>query len=323
MNRVYAVARIEFVEGGFARVRRPHPREGRREVVRANEVRGRVYRRDMPIERVLSVKRLSDTSLADGARRLTAFCPSTFSLQHRARQEVASSYPRALLRPHIAKVRSVADPARASDRVPPRPGALRVSRDAPGAGSGAPRWLLPSRFSARPERRLTPPLPLRLPQGRFTPSRRAVVVDKQHSVAMLIPKKNRKEVYKYLFRGASPGDPDALLDRRFSRPSRIPRTPFRAHADPATRPVRHSQRVSSTRRRTSTSPRTPRSRRCPTFRYAPRGPASPAKGCDAKANPKPASARLRCKRATNGSPRWLSATSTPIDRPRTANERLL
>ena len=180
-----------------------------------------------------------------------------------------------------------------------------------------------SRFSARPERRLTPPLPLRLPQGRFTPSRRAVVVDKQHSVAMLIPKKNRKEVYKYLFRGASPGDPDALLDRRFSRPSRIPRTPFRAHADPATRPVRHSQRVSSTRRRTSTSPRTPRSRRCPTFRYAPRGPASPAKGCDAKANPKPASARLRCKRATNGSPRWLSATSTPIDRPRTANERLL
>jgi len=43
---------------------------------------------------------------------------------------------------------------------------------------------------------------------------------------MLIPKKNRKEVYKYLFRGASPGDPDALLDRRFSRPSRIPRTPF-------------------------------------------------------------------------------------------------
>ena len=126
----------------------------RREVVRANEVRGRVYRRNMPIERVLSVKRLQ-TSLADGARRLTAFCPSTFSLQHRARQEVASSYPRALLRPHIAKVRSVADPARASDRVPPRPGALRVSRDAPGAGSGAPRWLLPSRFSARPERRLT------------------------------------------------------------------------------------------------------------------------------------------------------------------------
>ena len=128
----------------------------RREVVRANEVRGRVYRRNMPIERVLSVKRLQ-TSLADGARRLTAFCPSTFSLQHRARQEVASSYPRALLRPHIAKVRSVADPARASDRVPPRPGALRVSRDAPGAGSGAPRWLLPSRFSARPERRLTRP----------------------------------------------------------------------------------------------------------------------------------------------------------------------
>ena len=128
----------------------------RREVVRANEVRGRVYRRNMPIERVLSVKR-PNTSLADGARHLTAFCPSTFSLQHRARQEVASSYPRALLRPHIAKVRSVADPARASDRVPPRPGALRVSRDAPGAGSGAPRWLLPSRFSARPERRLTRP----------------------------------------------------------------------------------------------------------------------------------------------------------------------
>ena len=127
----------------------------RREVVRANEVRGRVYRRNMPIERVLSVKQ--STSLADGARHLTAFCPSTFSLQHRARQEVASSYPRALLRPHIAKVRSVADPARASDRVPPRPGALRVSRDAPGAGSGAPRWLLPSRFSARPERRLTRP----------------------------------------------------------------------------------------------------------------------------------------------------------------------
>ena len=127
----------------------------RREVVRANEVRGRVYGRDMPIERVLSVKRLSDTSLADGARHLTAFCPSTFSLQHRARQEVASSDRRALLRPHIAKVRSVTDPARASDRVPPRPGALRVSRDAPGAGSGAPRWLLPSRFSARPERRLT------------------------------------------------------------------------------------------------------------------------------------------------------------------------
>ena len=41
---------------------------------------------------------------------------------------------------------------------------------------------------------------------------------------MLIPKKNRKEVYKYLFRGASPGD--ALLDRRFSRPSRIECTPF-------------------------------------------------------------------------------------------------
>ena len=30
----------------------------RREVVRANEVRGRVYRRNMPIDRVLSVKRL-------------------------------------------------------------------------------------------------------------------------------------------------------------------------------------------------------------------------------------------------------------------------
>ena len=29
MNGVYAVARIESVEGGFARVRRPHPREGR------------------------------------------------------------------------------------------------------------------------------------------------------------------------------------------------------------------------------------------------------------------------------------------------------
>ena len=107
----------------------------------------------------------------------------------------------------VDKVRLATHPPRASECVPSRPGALRVSRDAPGAGSGAPRWLRPSRFSARPERRLTPPLPLRLPQGRFTPSRRAVVVDKQHSVVMLIPKKNRKEVYKYLFRGASPGDP--------------------------------------------------------------------------------------------------------------------
>jgi hypothetical protein len=41
----------------------------------------------------------------------------------RTRQEVASSAWRALLRPHIAKVRRAADPVRASDRVPPRPGA--------------------------------------------------------------------------------------------------------------------------------------------------------------------------------------------------------
>ena len=68
----------------------------RREVVRANEVRGRVYGRDMPIERVLSVKRLSDTSLADGARHLTAFCPSTFfrcSIAHAKRSRRATDEP--------------------------------------------------------------------------------------------------------------------------------------------------------------------------------------------------------------------------------------
>ena len=95
-------------------------------------------------------------------------------------------------------------------RLRPRPtAARRLARLARRAGRRFRRAAMApaSRFSARPERRLTPPLPLRLPQGRFTPSRRAVVVDKQHSVVMLIPKKNRKEVYKYLFRGASPGDP--------------------------------------------------------------------------------------------------------------------
>ena len=131
----------------------------RREVVRANEVRGRVYRRNMPIDRVLSVKRLHRLYTSFGRWRAAphSILPVDLFAAASRTPRGASSYPRALLRPHIAKVRSVADPARASDRVPPRPGALRVSRDAPGAGSGAPRWLLPSRFSARPERRLTRP----------------------------------------------------------------------------------------------------------------------------------------------------------------------
>jgi hypothetical protein len=105
-----------------------------------------------------------------------------------------------------------------------------------------------------------------------SPYRRALVVDKQHSLNMLIPKKNRKEVYKYLFRGACPDDSCRFPSRSAFRRSSVASPKIsrpRSSPDPAPSHQSHppSQRVSSTPRRTSTSPRTPRSRACLTCRY--------------------------------------------------------
>jgi hypothetical protein len=76
------------------------------------------------LQRVLSSVCVPSRS-AHGAQRLAgrSILHFFFRSASRTRQEVASSAWRALLRPHIAKVRRAADPARASDRVPPRPGA--------------------------------------------------------------------------------------------------------------------------------------------------------------------------------------------------------
>ena len=105
----------------------------RREVVRANEVRGRVYRRNMPIERVLSVKR-PNTSLADGARRLTAFCPSTFSLSiaHAKRSRRATHEPFYVrTSPRYVAWPTLRAPPTASPRAP-APCASRATRREPG-----------------------------------------------------------------------------------------------------------------------------------------------------------------------------------------------
>lgn len=115
----------------------------------------------------------------------------------------------ALFHAHIAKVRA-RDAPRAS-RVSPsaRPDPASVA-----TGTGAARS--PRSRVARPMMARSPAdpthlsslvsVPSALPSRVDNqPSRRADVVDKQHSVIMLIPKKNRKEVYKYLFRGAYPG----------------------------------------------------------------------------------------------------------------------
>ena len=182
-------------------------------------------------------------------------------------------------------------------RLRPRPtAARRLARLARRAGRRFRRAAMApaSRFSARPERRLTPPLPLRLPQGRFTPSRRAVVVDKQHSVVMLIPKKNRKEVYKYLFRGASPGDPRRAPRSAFLATVAHPAHPVspRALTPPRVPSVAH--RGCHLREEGLQPPRAPRdqggAQPSGTRRAVPR---VRRRRCDAKANPKPRRRRLR------------------------------
>ena len=65
----------------------------RREVVRANEVRGRVYRRDMPIDMPIGSfisQRCLDWPKARGASQQNILPVDLFA-EHRARQEVASS----------------------------------------------------------------------------------------------------------------------------------------------------------------------------------------------------------------------------------------
>lgn len=108
----------------------------RREVVRANEVRGRVYRRNMPIERVLSVKRLQAIHffwpMARGASQHSARRPFRCSIAHAKRSRRATHEPFYVrTSPRYVAWPTLRAPPTASPRAP-APCASRATRREPG-----------------------------------------------------------------------------------------------------------------------------------------------------------------------------------------------